>query len=542
MLSAKSFLNEILLLAFLQLSIFSQYRNVRINDTENPGQFEPCEVSITINPVNPNIIAAGAVLDYLFLSSDAGETWNQSLMNSDYGVWGDPSLAFDKWGNLFYAHLSSPPHNIGYWIDRIVIQKSSDNGLSWENVTGLGYNPPRRNQDKEWVTPDWTNSPNMGNVYVAWTEFDAYSSSNSEDSSRIRFTAFDYGARKWSTPVRVNDISGDCIDGDNTVEGAVPAVGPNGEVYLSWSGPVGIVFDKSTDEGITWGRDVFVNPHIGGWDMYIPGVPRCNGMPVTCCDISNSAYRGNIYINWVDLSNGESNPDVFVAKSTDGGETWNNPVRVNDDDTQRPQFFTWMSVDPKTGYIYVVFYDRRNTTGNITDVYLARSKDGGDNFENFLISESSFDFPENFPLFFGDYNNIAAYNGKIYPAWTRVEVNDPAISADDKLSIMVATIADNELVTGTDPENIIEDYQLFPNYPNPFNPATLISYQIPEKSHVTLKIYDVLGREVRVLEDEIKKSGFYETRFDGGDLSSGSYIYKLKAGKYSASGKMLLLK
>lgn len=56
----------------------------------------------------------------------------------------------------------------------------------------------------------------------------------------------------------VSDQAGDCIDSDNTDEGAVPAVGPNGEVYLSWSGPQGIMFDKSTDGGVTWGKDVSV--------------------------------------------------------------------------------------------------------------------------------------------------------------------------------------------------------------------------------------------------------------------------------------------
>ena len=523
-------------------ALHAQIRNVKINRDSVAG-YPPCEVAIALNPANPNQLAAGAVLDYVYLSSDGGNTWTQSSMNSQYGVYGDPSLIYDKWGNLYYSHLSNPPLYLGHWIDRIVVQKSTNNGVDWSDENGLGYSPPAKNQDKEWISADWTSSQHMGNLYVAWTQFDNYGSTLQNDSSNILFAGYDYNYSKWNVPVRVNDRAGDCIDDDNTVEGAVPAVGPNGEVYLSWAGPVGIMFDKSTDGGLTWGQDVFVNSQEGGWAMSVSGVPRCNGLPITAADISNSPYRGNIYINWSDQSNGLTNPDIFISKSTDGGVTWSDAIRVNDDDTERPQFFPWMCVDPKTGFIYVVFYDRRNTTGKETEVYLARSKDGGDTFENFKISESTFDFPNNFRLFFGDYNNITAYNGKIYPIWTRIEVGDVNNADDDKLSILVAPISDEDLVTETEnDEAVVHEYRLFNNYPNPFNPNTIISYTVPERSFVSLKVYNVVGELVSVLVDDYKSPGFYEVSFDGQNLSSGTYIYELKAGAFSDEGKMLLLK
>ena len=536
------FLSLLLACLFFYAGLEAQIRNVKVNSDTVAG-YPPCEVAIAINPVDPYKLAAGAVLDFLYLSSDGGNTWHQLSMNSEYGVYGDPSLIYDKWGNLYYSHLSSPPSNIGYWIDRIVVQKSTNNGIVWSGETGLGYAPPLKNQDKEWISADWTNSQHMGNLYVAWTQFDQYASSNSSDSTQILLASFDYSSSKWNLPVRVSDQGGDCIDDDNTVEGAVPAVGPNGEVYLSWAGPKGIMFDKSTNGGLAWGKDVFVDAQPGGWAMSVSGVPRCNGLPITAADISNSEYRGNIYINWADQRNGLTNPDIFIAKSTDGGVTWSEAIRVNNDNTQRPQFFPWMSVDPKTGFIYIVFYDRRNTTEKETEVYLARSKNGGESFENFKISESSFDFPDGFRLFFGDYNNITAYDGKIYPIWTRIEVGDPEDASDDNLSIMVAPISDDELITDIKNEKaIIDEYRLFNNFPNPFNPSTNISYMIPERSLVSLIVYDVVGRKVAVLENEYKSPGFYEVRFNGEDLSSGTYIYKLKAGSFSANGKMLLLK
>ena len=103
-----------------------------------------------------------------------------------------------------------------------------------------------------------------------------------------------------------------------------------------------------------------------------------------------------------------------------------------------------------------------------------------------------------------------------------------------------------------DLSNRISKYTLCQNYPNPFNPSTTINYSIPELSFVTLKVYDVLGNEIETLINEEKSAGEYKVEFSakggsasGGnanDLSSGIYIYKLIAGSYVESKKMLLIK
>jgi hypothetical protein len=129
---------------------------------------------------------------------------------------------------------------------------------------------------------------------------DYYGSTNPNDSTRILFSRSTDAGITWASPVRLSDKGGNCVDSDSTVEGAVPAIGPDGEVYVSWSGPLGIMFDKSTDGGITFGQDIFVADQPGGWDFNIPGIYRCNGMPVTACDAGDSPFRGNIYINWSD--------------------------------------------------------------------------------------------------------------------------------------------------------------------------------------------------------------------------------------------------
>lgn len=85
-------------------------------------------------------------------------------------------------------------------------------------------------------------------------------------------------------------------------------------------------------------------------------------------------------------------------------------------------------------------------------------------------------------------------------------------------------------------------FRLVQNYPNPFNPATTICYQLAAVSHVTLKVYDVLGREVRTLVNGVETPGSYETRFNARDLPSGVYFYRLSADGLSRVGKLLLLK
>ncbi len=96
----------------------------------------------------------------------------------------------------------------------------------------------------------------------------------------------------------------------------------------------------------------------------------------------------------------------------------------------------------------------------------------------------------------------------------------------------------------TDDSAIPSEFVLYQNYPNPFNPSTIISYRLPEAGQVTLKVYDMLGREITTLVSELKQPGVYNATFNilNSSLTSGIYFYKLQAGKYSDVKKMILLK
>jgi len=96
--------------------------------------------------------------------------------------------------------------------------------------------------------------------------------------------------------------------------------------------------------------------------------------------------------------------------------------------------------------------------------------------------------------------------------------------------------------TGVEETSVPVQYSLEQNYPNPFNPVTIISYSIPEESFVSLKIYDLKGREMKSLVDEVKSAGIYKIAFDASGLSSGVYFYRIDAGKYTQTKKFVLLK
>ncbi|MBS1515292.1 MAG: T9SS type A sorting domain-containing protein [Bacteroidetes bacterium] len=128
---------------------------------------------------------------------------------------------------------------------------------------------------------------------------------------------------------------------------------------------------------------------------------------------------------------------------------------------------------------------------------------------------------------------------QIYSSTTSVDLNAVSFS---KVNLFLSSV---ELTTddlgggiGTYPREPI----LNQNYPNPFNPTTNIQYGIPQQSYVSLKVYDMSGKLVAELVNEVKEKGYYTVKFDGSKLSSGFYLYKLTAGDFTSIKKMSLIK
>ena len=98
-------------------------------------------------------------------------------------------------------------------------------------------------------------------------------------------------------------------------------------------------------------------------------------------------------------------------------------------------------------------------------------------------------------------------------------------------------------ITMENQNNVIPDmYSLSQNYPNPFNPSTVIRYATPNQNKIILNIYDLLGREVATLESAVKQKGAYEVEWNASALPSGVYFYRLQAGSFNETKKLILLR
>lgn len=395
---------------------------------------QPGEVAVAINPAYPDHVVVSSFQarrpgkyhsnNYTYNSTDGGATWTAvAAANPDRRSQGDDSVTFGSDGTVYHCYLSA----VGYETNDPaplraatgLFVRSSLDGLAWSKPVAVvdHVNTVEPFEDKPWVAVDGVlGSPHRGNVYVSWTRFDKYQGKDPEHRSRIFFSRSRDGGRSFSPSVRVSDGTGGVRDDSKTVEGAVPAVGPKGEVYVAWAGPDGILIDKSEDGGHSFGKDVKVTDQPGGWSFGSPGVSRHNGLPVTACDVSRGRFgkfRGSVYVCWADKRHGDS--DVFVAASRDGGKTWGKPVRVNDDPEKngKDQLFAWMAVDAVDGSVNVVFFDRRDNAGpddTRLAVTVARSVDGGQTFANFPVKLERFAPGAGF---MGDYNGIAALGGRV---------------------------------------------------------------------------------------------------------------------------------
>jgi hypothetical protein len=122
--------------------------------------------------------------------------------------------------------------------------------------------------------------------------------------------------------------------------------------------------------------------------------------------------------------------------------------------------------------------------------------------------------------------------------WRVLAKNQSSISAYSTIFNFIVAITGINDKSGTIPTV----YNLYQNYPNPFNPSTIIRFDLPEAGFVTMKIYNILGKEVRTLVNEFRNAGKFNITFEGSNLPSGIYIYTIKANNFSSVRKMMLLK
>lgn len=398
-----------------------------VDVTPNAGYFN--EPALAVNPKNPQqLVAAWQVNASAAYSTDGGQTWKvaEGTAPKDYRVSGDVSLAYDASGHAILCYIAFDKlGSTNYWAqgatrNGIFIRRSLDGGQNWEPdaVTVISHEstPGIPFEDKPWVVAD-TSGTHAGNLYIGWTQFTLA-------ASDLMFSRSTDDGKTWSQPIKLNSVPGLPRDDNGALEGFHGVVGPDGALYTIWDDRDGIMMAVSRDGGHSFGKDRRIIPAGPGY-FGITGVSRSNGFPQIGLDphridekndpreINGKKHGGNLYVAWSDYSNGDV--DVFVSSSGDYGKSWSAPVRVNNDPIHngKDQFFQWMAVDPQSGAVNLIFYDRR-TDNQQTTVTLARSTDGAKTFQNYTWD------PETFAAegdFLGDYLAISAFGNKVFGAW-----------------------------------------------------------------------------------------------------------------------------
>jgi hypothetical protein len=382
------------------------------------------EAAIAFDPENPFHLVVGAQ-DYdgvvhvgVWHSFDGGKSWagdrleNLNPELTQNFLQAHPAVAAGR-GGVFYVSFNDYGSEQGP-VNRLVVGRSDDGGVTWPGVCVIAENGGWAFEDKPYLAVDDSGGPFDGNVYVAWTH-----TPESPHVGRIWLARSTDRGATFGAPVPLSTGQG-----SNT--GALPRIGPNGEVYVIWTNGSRLEGTVSTDGGATFVPDRTVT--TAAWPLMLPGASFfVSPFGSLAVDRSDGPDRGTLYVVWADDIGVGHGPDVLLRRSTDGGATWDLPVRVSDDTNGAYQVYPSVAVGPD-GAVNVVFVDQRDTPQSpLYHTYLARSTDGGRTFQRNirLTSEASDSTLDGFSgTFIGDYIGIAASSLGVFPAWTDIRTSN----------------------------------------------------------------------------------------------------------------------
>jgi len=529
----------------------------------------------------------------VFLSTDNGTNWtslNNGSINNNVNYWDVRSLAVI--GTNIFAATS---HSSYTWD----IFLSTNNGTSWKSVkkglnvdiflslTVIGTNLIARTTDYRLILStnngaNWTVIPNslstvnsvavIGTNLYAGTENGIYFST--DIGSTWTAVKYDYSVGVGAIAVTTNDIGGTNI-----------FAGSSFGIYLStnngtnWTAVnTGLPENKDIYQLAVIGTNIFAGTVLGvylstdngtNWNAINNGLPKyihvlsfaVNGTNifVGTMPLGGIFLSTNYGTNWTDANKGITyNSDIYslaingtnlfagtsgygVLLSTNNGISWSKEHVL------------------QNGWVQSLAVCGTNLfAGTRGGVYL--SADNGTSWtlvnnnlplksvvNSFAVAGTNlFAATDSFGVF------LSMNNGA---NWTAVNTGFPANNfvysfAIDGTNLLAGTLNGvwmrplSEMITGVDEKQnkLPKSYSLQQNYPNPFNPKTTINYSVPKSGIVTIKVYDVLGDEITTLLNENKPVGNYSIQFNTGKLTSGIYFYRMEAGDFTQTKKLILLR
>ena len=367
--------------------------------------------------------------------------------------------------------------------DEIYYKRSTDGGTSWGADTRLTNNSAASER------PSVTVSGSV--VHVAWRDL-------RDGNEEIYYKRSTDGGISWGADTQLTS---------NSAISQYPSVSVFGSVvHVVWrddrDGNYEIYYKRSTDGGLSWGADTRLTNNSAA-----------SGLP------SVSVSGSVVHIVWYD--NRDENWEIYYIRSTDGGTSWGADTRL----TNNTSVSLSPSVTVSGSVVHVVWDDGRD--GSHPEIYYKRSTDGGTSWgADFRLTNN----PAN------SFSPFVSVSGSVVHVVWRDERdgNFEIYYKRDPTGNPVGIINYNSEIPG--------EFSLSQNYPNPFNPNTIINFQLSRFNFVSIKVYHVLGNEVSTLVNEKLNAGSYSISFNGSNLSSGIYFYKLTAGDFSITRKMTLLK
>ncbi len=438
----------------------------------------------------------------IFRTTDGGKSWEKYSWTNDFALFdihtanGKNVVAVGSAGKIIVSDDSGSTWNDVTPLESV--QLSYVKFLSNDLVVGLGSGVEfflSRDSCRSWTEYDM---PTGLNVHIAFG--DSLNAWISDDSSRIYHST--NSGMSWQQQGNPDSAPfGPPIYGIDFVNNRVGcAVGARGFIVSTTDGGQSWTAGQSNEANDLY--SVFVSSSDRAWAVGAAGtiLASSGGLVSWTKEYSpvNSTLKQVVFSDTLDgtiLGDGG-----VILKTTDGGSTWD--LGPSPDSSLNAMSF----IDSAKGWV----------VGNGGSIFL--TTDGGSSWTKEASGTTS------------DLTGVDFFNDLLGAA------------VGDSGAVLTTNNGGLTAVRRPDFRPIPLSILLAQNFPNPFNPSTMISYQLPAKSHVTLRVYDVLGREVATLVSGPETAGTHTVTFNGEKLPSGVYFYRLQAGNYTATKKLLLLK
>lgn len=514
-------------------------------------------------------------------STNGGVSWNSAVQCATNSSADKEWIACDQTTGTYKNNVYMAYFNAASGSQRVDFHRSTDNGTTWLSAQILA--PTVSTNPGPNIVVDWT-----GKVYVFITTSSGAAYVVSTDGGATFGSTL--SAASYVEPGTINATTGrHCVKSNIRTNGHPQAAtdmsnGPyKGYTYISYaSNPPGpdianIYVARTTNGGASFGFPVQINDDGTTFDQWMS-------------DISVDD-AGRVWVYWYDSRNDPSNilTEIYGAVSTDGGATFSPNFKISNQNFNPNVIKQYQGADHYYIGDYVGMSGRTFTfpvysgQNNSLNDYTAYLPDYGVSFQkasdNLTVSNTSVNYVR-IPMM-GNYSGTVTYTATVSPApsvgsitFTWAPSNVKVLTGTPDSLKLSATTSSNcsygtytvtvtgvetggprthtrtyTLVVGSTPSGVGNNtqsayqYNLYQNYPNPFNPTTSIEYFLPKQSLVTLKVYDLVGKEVATLvNNDTRKEGLHQVSFDGTNLSSGIYYYKITAGEFTDIRKMMLVK